>query len=211
MWPNTDTTQQLLLAARDGSVDAINSLLERHRDALRRLIARRMDPVLQRRVDASDVVQDVLIEAHRRLADYVRAPGLPFSLWLRRLARDRLIDAHRRHRVAARRSIDREQPLAAASAADHSAFDMAPQVVDRDPTPAAAACRAEQEERFWAAVEQMPEIDREVLLLRHFDQLTNAEVARELSLTEPAAGMRYLRALRKLTAVLEEPSSPAAE
>jgi RNA polymerase sigma-70 factor (ECF subfamily) len=200
MWPNADTTQHLLLAAKGGSADAIDALLDRHRAALVRLISRRMDPALERRVDASDIVQDALIEAHRRLATYIEAPAMPFGLWLRHIARDRLIDAHRRHRVAARRSLDREQPLAAASDAGRSAFDLLPQAVDRELTPAAAASRNEQEALFWAAIDKMPEPDREVLLLRHFDQLTNQEVAQELGLSEPAAGMRYVRAMRKLAA-----------
>lgn len=200
MWPTSETTQQLLAAAHGGDDRAINALFERHRAALVRLVTRRMDPVLERRVDASDVVQDALIEAHRRLAQYLQSPNMPFSLWLRHIARDRLIDAHRRHRVAARRSLDREQPIAAPSDAGRSGFDLLPQAVDRELTPAAAASRAEQEARFWAAIERMPEPDREVLLLRHFDQLSNSEVAEELGLSEPAAGMRYVRAMRKLAA-----------
>ena len=200
MWPNAETTQQLLAAAQGGNPQAVDALFERHRAALVRLVARRIDPALERRVDASDVVQDALIEAHRRLAQYLQSPAMPFSLWLRHIARDRLIDAHRRHRVAARRSLDRERPLAAPSDAGGSAFDLLPQAVDRELTPAAAASRAEQEARFWAAIEQMPEPDREVLLLRHFDQLSNREAAEELGLSEPAAGMRYVRAMRKLAA-----------
>ncbi len=92
-----------------------NQLLERHREALRRMVGLRMDRGLQRRVDASDIVQDVLVEANRRLTDYLASAGMPFQLWLRHLARDRLIDAHRRHH-AARRNVDREQPLDAAPA-----------------------------------------------------------------------------------------------
>ena len=88
-----------------------NRLLERHRDVLRRMVGLRMDRALQGRLDASDIVQDVLVEADRRLADYLAAAKMPFQAWLRYLARDHLIDAHRRHRGAARRSVDREQSL----------------------------------------------------------------------------------------------------
>ena len=96
------------------------------------MIDLRMDRVLERRVDASDIVQDVLIEANRRLSDYLANPIMPFHLWLRQMAKDRLIDAHRRHRVAARRSMDREQPLAAATTSDEeSALDLAGPVVRR--------------------------------------------------------------------------------
>ncbi len=125
MWPNSDETQELLDSARQGDAQARNQLLDRHREALRRVIGLRMDPMLRRRVDASDIVQDVLVEAHRRLSEYLRGSGMPFQLWLRQLARDRLIDAHRRHRGAARRSIDRRAtPLAAPVYEDQSAFDL---------------------------------------------------------------------------------------
>ena len=125
MWPDSSETQQLLASARAGDAAARERLLDRHREALRRVVGLRMDPVLRRRLDASDIVQDVLVEANRRLTDYLEQSGMPFQLWLRHLARDRLIDAHRRHRGAARRSIDREQPLAAPQYADQSAFDLA--------------------------------------------------------------------------------------
>lgn len=92
---------------------AVDRLLACHREPLRRMIAVRLDRGVGRREDASDVVQSVLLEASRRLADYLRNPALPFHLWLRQIARDRLIDVHRRHRLAARRSIDRERPIAA--------------------------------------------------------------------------------------------------
>src|SRR5436305_9301852 len=113
MWPDSTETQELLGRARRREPEAVDQLLARHRAALRRMIDLRMDPALARRLDASDIVQDVLIEASRRLADYLSNPSLPFHLWLRHLARDHIIDQFRRHRVAARRSLDREQPLAA--------------------------------------------------------------------------------------------------
>ena len=173
------------------------------------MIGLRMDPALRRRLDASDIVQDVLVEAHRRLADYLQAAGMPFQLWLRHLARDRMIDAHRRHRTASQRSVDRELPPAPANFDDKSAFDLAALAVDRELTPAAAATHHELESRFQAAIETLEEVDREIVLMRHFEQLTNQETARALELTEAAAGMRYLRAMRRLRALLQEPPSQA--
>src|SRR5215213_6055420 len=172
MWPDTSQTQELLLRAGQGDAEAISGLLDRHREALRRIIALRMDQVLQRRVDASDIVQDVLVEAHRRLPDYLSEPKLPFHLWLRQMARDRMIDAHRRHRTAARRSVDREQALAHAAFDDQSALDLAALLQDRELTPAAAATRQELETRFRAAIAELDETDREVILMRHFEQLS---------------------------------------
>ncbi len=198
MWPQSEETQQLLANARAGDAEAINRLLERHRAALRRMIDLRMDKLVQRRVDASDIVQDVLIDAHRRLQDYLKNPVMPFHLWLRQMAQDRLIDAHRRHRVAARRSVDREQPLVVGSFLDRSTLNLAGALADPELTPAAAATWHELQVRFQAALDQMDETDREVLLLRHFEHLSNGETAEVLKLSEPAAGMRYLRAMRRL-------------
>jgi len=197
-------TQVLLDRVRDGDEAALNGLLARHRDAIRRMIDRRMDRVVQHRVDASDIVQDVLLEANRRLGDYLANPTMPFRLWLRHMARDRLIDAHRRHRVAASRSVDREVSLAAPPAADErSRDDVVGQIADRELTPAAAATWHELERRFAAAVERLDEADREIVLLRHFEHLSTADAAAALGLSKPAAGMRYLRAMRRLRVLLD--------
>jgi RNA polymerase sigma-70 factor (ECF subfamily) len=210
MWPNSTETQQLLAAARQGDAEARNRLLERHREALRRMVGLRMDRLLQRRLDASDIVQDVLVEANRRLTDYLETAGMPFQLWLRHLARDRLIDAHRRHH-AARRNVARDQPLDHSPGDDRSAFDLAALVRDRELTPAAAATHHELERRFQEAIEMLDDADREVVLMRHFEQLSNRDVAQALEISESAAGMRYLRAMRRLRAILQEPPSQASQ
>lgn len=197
-------TLLLLDRARRGDRTAVEGLLARHREAIRLMIDRRMDRVVQRRVDASDIVQDVLLEANRRLADYLANPRMPFRLWLRHMAQDRLIDAHRRHRVAASRSLDREVPLAVADDGTRSAADLAANLADRELTPAAAATWHELERRFAAAVEQLDDADRQIVLLRHFEHLSTAEVADALGLSKPAAGMRYMRAMRRLRILLDE-------
>lgn len=206
MWPESAETQELLSAARSGDADARNQLLERHREALRRMVGLRLDRAVQRRVDASDVVQDVLVEASQRLSDYLASSGMPFALWLRHLARDRMIDVHRRHH-AARRNVSREQPMESPAHNDQSAFDLAALVRDRELTPAAAATHHELEQRFAAAIETLDDADREVVLMRHFEQLSNKEVASCLEISESAAGMRYLRAMRRLRTILQEPPS----
>ncbi len=203
MWPDAPETEQLLAQARGGDSQAVNQLLDRHRDALRRLVELRMDRALRRRVDASDVVQEVLVEANRRLRDYLADPApMPFHLWLRHMARDRLIDAHRRHRLAQRRSVDREQPLAAPGGIDQSTIELAGQLCDPQLTPAAQATWQETLRRFQEAVERLDEIDREIILMRHFEKLTNQEAAQALGLTSAAASMRYLRAVRRLRVLL---------
>ena len=192
-------------AARDDP-SAIDRLLACHREPLRRMIAGRLDRSVVRREDASDVVQGVLLEASRRLSEYLRDPALPFQLWLRQIARDRLIDVHRRHRLALRRSIDRERPIAASGFLDRSSLDLALELRDQGATPAAEAIRRELVERFRVALDELGADDREVLVLRHFEHLTNAESAQALGLSEAASGMRYLRALRRIRIVLGTPS-----
>lgn len=211
IWPNTEETQQLLADAEQGNADAVNRLLDRHRDSLRKLIQLRLDRAIARRLDASDVVQDVLLEANQRLRDYLADPRLPFHLWLRHLAKDRLIEMHRRHRGAQRRSTDRERALTAPAFGDQSSLDLAQQLADHELTPAAANIRRELEQRFLAAIEQLDDDDREIILMRHFEHLGNSEVAAALGLSAAAAGMRHLRALRRLRAILGERPSLAGE
>ncbi len=202
MWPEGDQTQQLLKGVQDGDADAINRLMDRHRVAVRRLIQMRLDSALSSRVDASDVVQDVLFEASRRMEDYISNPTMPFHLWLRQLAKDRIIDMHRRHRTAQRRSVDREQHIQSLGNDDRSAADLVTLLKDAELTPAAATVRKEMEQRFLEALNELPDDDRELILMRHFEHLGNGEIAEALGLSAPAAGMRYLRAIRRLRQAL---------
>ncbi len=204
MWPDSDETQQLLRQAADGSDGAVNNLMNRHRQSLQQMIQLRMDRVLAQRVDASDIVQDVLIEANQRLENYIQNPAMPFHLWLRQLAKDRIIDMHRRHRVAQRRSVDREKPMVSGGDGERSAYNLANDLRDQGLTPAAANIRKELEQRFLLALDELGEDDREVILMRHVEHLGNSEVAQALGLSPAAAGMRYLRALRKLRKMLGE-------
>lgn len=202
MWPTHDKTQELLAGARAGEGDAVNQLIERHRVSVRRMIEMRLDQKIQRRVDVSDVVQEVLVEAHRRLADYLQNPVMAFHLWLRQIAKDRIIDAHRRHRVSGKRSVDREQALNFRVADDRSTADLCGQLLDPELTPATAAAQREMARMVEEAICRLDETDHEILVMRHYEQLTNQEVAQALGLTEPAASMRYLRAIRRLRELL---------
>jgi RNA polymerase sigma-70 factor (ECF subfamily) len=193
---------------RNGEANAVDQLLTAQREPLRRMIGARLDPALAARIDASDVVQDVLIEATKRLNDYLRNPVMPFHLWLRHIAKDHVIDAHRRHRQAQRRSMDREQPIVPAALNDQSSFELAGQVLDREPTPATAAIRHELQARLQTAIATLDDDDREIILMRHGEQLSNQEVAALLDLTEAAASMRYLRAVRRLRTVLLPEENP---
>ena len=123
IWPNGDQTNTLLVAARSGDPQAVSQLLEKHRGAVRRLVELRLDRKVQRRVDVSDVVQEVMFEASGRLDRYLQDPAMAFHLWIRQIAWDRIIDTYRRHRVSAKRNMDREQPISAPQGADQSTLD----------------------------------------------------------------------------------------
>ena len=208
MWPEAEKTHELLDLAREGDESATGRLLQRHRAALLRMADMRLDPKIRQRVDASDIIQDVMIEANRRLQTYLEDPVMPFHLWLRQIATDRLIDTYRRHRVSKKRSVDLEQAPVVAANLDHSTIQFGPLIPDGELTPAAAAIQAEMQRTFEAAIEVMDETDREIIVMRHFEKLTNQEVSQVLGLTEPAASMRYLRAVRRLRKQLSSDNSP---
>jgi len=205
IWPRGEKTSVLIAAAREGNSDAVNQLLDRHRKGVRRLIELRLDRKVQQRVDVSDVVQEVLVEASGRLEKYLDDPAMAFHLWLRQIAWDHIIDTYRRHRVSAKRSMDREQPIAGGtSAVDESSVDLAIQLCDPAMTPAAVATQREIASRVERAIEQLDPPDREVILMRHYEHLSNLEIAEVLDLNPPAASMRYLRAVRRLRTLLEQ-------
>src|SRR5204863_1576986 len=207
MWPDAEKTQDLLADAKGGDQEAVNRLMDRHRDSLRRMVQLRLDQRIQKRIDVSDIVQDVLVEANRRLQDYLATPVMPYHLWLRQIAQDRIIDAHRRHRASAKRSVDKERPLAVPAADDHSTIQLAAQLAGHEITPATAAAQAEMAKVVEAAIAKLPDQDCEIIIMRHYEQLSNQEIAQALDLTEPAASMRYLRALRRLKELIVNPES----
>ena len=202
MWPTTEKTIALLAQKQAGDDDAWNQLLDRHRKSLHRMIQLRLDRRIRQRVDVSDVLQDVLIEANRRIDRYLDNPIMDFHLWIRQIAKDRIIDAHRRHRVTKRRSVDREQAPVVCGRIDHSTINLAAQLPDSDITPAAQAIRHEMALQTEAALELLPEIDKNIILMRHHEQLSNGEAAVALDVSEAAASMRYLRALKKLRSLM---------
>ncbi|HLU48150.1 MAG TPA: sigma-70 family RNA polymerase sigma factor [Planctomycetota bacterium] len=204
LWPDAADTQTLLDRARSGDADAVDQLLARHRPALRRAVDLRLDPALAGRLDASDIVQEAFLVASERLKSYLADGSMPFHLWLRRIALDRMIDAHRRHRGAGRRSVDRERRLEKRRDLGASSGELIAELEASGLTPVAAALRREMADRVLEAMEQLPEKDRELLLMRHFEQLSNREVARALGIGDAACGMRYLRALRRLRDILEQ-------
>lgn len=211
IWPNGEQTGALLVAAKSGDAQAVNQLLERHRGAVRRLVELRLDRKVQRRVDVSDVVQDVMFEASGRLDRYLQDPAMAFHLWIRQIAWDRIIDTYRRHRVSAKRNMDREQPMHGGQEDDPNTIAWVTQLRDPAQTPATAAAQAELSRTVESAIHRLGEQDREVILMRHFEHLSNLEIAEVLGLNPPAASMRYLRAVRRLRQVLEGADQSVAE
>lgn len=208
IWPEAESTAQLLADAKRGSPEAIEQLLGKYRESLKRMVDMRLDKRVTHRVDVSDVVQDVLIEVHRRLQTYLDNPAMPFHLWMRQIAKDRLIDAHRRHRGSAKRSVDRECGMQLRPHADESSIQLAGQLLDPELTPAAQATQRELAQRVTECIALLEPNDQDILVMRHYEQLSNQEVATFLGLTEPAASMRYLRAIKRLRAVIQHGQQP---
>jgi RNA polymerase sigma-70 factor, ECF subfamily len=196
-------TAGLLRRAAQGDQAAWGALLVRSRDRLRRMVALRLDRRLQGRVDPSDIIQEAYIDASARLAEYARQPDMPFFLWLRFLTGQRLVRVHRQHLGAEMRDVAREVSLYRGALPAATSAALAAQLLGRDTRPSEAAVRAERSIRLQEALNSMDPIDREVLALRHFEQLSNAEAARVLGLQEPAAAKRYVRALKRLRLILD--------
>src|SRR5262245_50183432 len=195
-------SDDLLAAASAGDQDARGRLFESHRGRLRRLVAMRLDRRLASRVDASDVVQEALADAARRLDDYLRDRPIPFYPWLRRFACDRLADAYRRHLRAAQRSVVREEPP---PLSDESVALLAERLLAASgDDPAAGLSRAERQIHVRVALDKLPDRDREVLVLRHMEELSTAETAAVLGVSEGAVKLRLLRAVQRLRDLLDE-------
>lgn len=197
--PSAGDTDELLRQAGAGDREARGALLQRNRARLVQMVRLRLDPRLAARVDPSDVVQDVLAEADGRLEDYLRRRPLPFYPWLRQIACDRLVEQHRRHVLAERRSVRREAP----PLNEGSVAELARRLASPAPSPSEAEARREQVEAVRLALARLGEDDREVLALRYLEQLTAEEVAAVLGVGPEAAKKRALRALQKLRGLME--------
>jgi RNA polymerase sigma-70 factor (ECF subfamily) len=202
-----DETDRLLRDAARGDQMALSSLLERHRERLRRMVALRLDPRLSARVDASDVVQEALLDATRKLADYERERPLPFYPWLHRLTAERLAVVHRKHRRGTR-SVSREQPAFAWP--DDSAWLLVDHLVESDTTPGHDLVREERRQRVHEALKRVAPADREILVMRYLEDLSFPEIAAILDIGESAAKMRHLRAIERIRSVLKADDSESA-
>jgi RNA polymerase sigma-70 factor (ECF subfamily) len=189
---------ELLARAAAGDEAALSQLFSRYRKRLKHMVRLRLNRLLQGRVDDSDVLQEAYLEAARRLPDYLASRPLPFFLWLRHLTAEKLIDAHRRHLGARMRDAAQEVSLHGGPFPAASSVCLAARLLGRLTSPSQAAIKAETRLRVQAVLNSMDPLDREVLALRHFEQLNNAEVAQTLGVNESTASSRYLRALKRL-------------
>jgi RNA polymerase sigma-70 factor (ECF subfamily) len=187
----------MLERALAGDAVAAAWLYEHYRGRLKSLIELRMDRRLAGRIDASDVLQETMLEADRRLPDYAQAPGMDFYLWLRQLAVQKLIDLHRHHLEARKRSAKREISIQSPGA-DASSASLALQLMGKLTTPTEAARRVELRLKMQEALDGLEPVDREVLALRHFERLTNEQTAEVLGLSRSGASKRYIVALGRL-------------
>ena len=192
--------------ARAGDQHAVGALFEGHRERLERLLTLRLDRRLRGRVDAADALQDAFVEATRRLDDYLRSPTMPFYLWLRFIACQRLQALCREHLGTRKRDVRRETPLDDRAFPEATSEALAAQLMGKLTSPSQAAMRAEMRVRLRNAIESMDPTLREVIALRHFEDLTNAEAAQVLSLDESTASKRYIRALKRLREILDRVS-----
>jgi len=203
MADNGADTDLLLERAGHGDDQARRRLLEQHRSRLKRMVAVRMDRRLTARLDPSDVVQEALADAVRDLPDYLRSRPMAFYPWLRQLAWDRLLRLHRHHIGTGRRNVDREQadflPLP-----DESALNLAKRLVSAGTSPSGQLIRQELRERVRATLGRMAPRDREVLVLRYLEMLTNAEIAEVLGITKGAVKVRHFRALERFRGLLDD-------
>ena len=195
-------TDELLERLRGGDRQALTDLFQRYRDRLRRMVELRMDGRLQGRVDASDVLQDAFLDAAARLDSYLKDSGLPAFLWLRLVVGERLAICHRRHLGAKMRNAGQEVSLYRDPLPQATSAALASMLLGRLTSPSHAAVRAELVLQVQEALNALDPLDREVVALRHFEQLSRAETAQVLGISEEAGAKRYIRALKRLKAVL---------
>ena len=202
MHPEPDPIDDLVRRAANGEEGALAALFDRHRDRLRQMIRVRLDRRLQGRVDPSDVLQDAYIDLSRKLPEYATKPDLPFFLWLRLVVGERLLRVHRHHLGAAMRDAGREISIHRGPSPQASSASLAAHLLGQFTSASKAVSRDEMQRLLQEALAGMDPTDREVIALRHFEELSNDEVAAALGITKAAASKRYVRAMLRLKAVV---------
>jgi RNA polymerase sigma-70 factor (ECF subfamily) len=195
---DTPSVEALLERVRNHDAEAVAEIFAHYRDRLKRMVRLRLDRRLQGRVDPSDVLQEAYLDVAARAAEYAAKPEMPFFLWLRLITGQRLLEIHRRHLQTKMRDADLEVSLYGGALPHANSMSLAAQLLGRLTTASAAAMRAELQIHLQQVLNAMDPIDREILALRHFEELSNGEIATVLELSKSAASNRYIRALKKL-------------
>jgi RNA polymerase sigma-70 factor (ECF subfamily) len=201
---DADSDLELVRRTADGDAAAAGEALSRHRARLRRMVDARLDRRVRGRVDPSDVLQDGMADAVAKLPAYLADPKVPLFLWLRLVVGERLAKTHREHLGTQARDAGREVSLYRGAMPAASSAALAAHLLGRETSPTQAAVRAERLVRLQEALNALDPLDREILSLRHFEELTHAEAARVLDIQEAAAAKRYVRALRRLKDILAD-------
>jgi RNA polymerase sigma-70 factor (ECF subfamily) len=199
---NSNDLDPLLRRAVAGDEAALAEVFDSHRARLKRMVKLRLDRRLQGRIDASDVLQEAYLDLAQRLPEYAREPKVPFFLWLRLVTGQRLAQVHRRHLGAAMRNADLEVSLYQGALPQASTMFLASQLMGRFTSVSEKAVRAEVQIKLQETLNAMDPTDREILALRHFEELNNQETAEVLGITTAAASKRYIRALKRLKETL---------
>jgi RNA polymerase sigma-70 factor (ECF subfamily) len=202
MSSEADSDEVLLGRIRAGEQGALGVLFGAHRERLRRMVQLRLDRRLQGRIDPSDVIQEAFLDASRRLDEFAADPRMPPFVWLRLLTAQRLVTLHRVHLGVKARDAAREVSLHSGPLPSADSRSLAAQLLGRLTSPSRAVIRAEIQIKIQDALNAMDPIDREILALRHFEELTNSETAAVLEIHKAAASNRYVRALRRLKEIL---------
>lgn len=194
-----DETKRLLMKIRSGDRDAFDELFDRHRDSVRRAVELRLTPELKARFDASDVVQEAHLEAYQRLDDYLQREPMPFGLWIRKTAQQRIQKLKRAHLHTKQRTVFREQPLP-----DKSSMMLAARYIEPATSLSRRLAKKEYEQLVQEAISELEELDREILLMRIVEGLEHSEISQLLDLNCDAVRKRFGRALIKLQGHLAE-------
>lgn len=200
----TGDVRAMVQRAVAGDQAAYGDLFSRFRERLKRMVHLRLNRTLQGRVDDSDVVQEAQIEAARRLPEYAREPQLPFFLWLRNLTGLKLLEIHRRHLGIEMRDAAQEVSIYRGALPEANSVSLAAQLLGTVTSPSENAIKAETRIYVQEALNAMDPVDREVLALKHFEQLSTSEIAQVLGLSKAGAGSRYLRAIKRLRSTLSQ-------
>lgn len=200
---HSEQDQQLINRVVEGDEDALAQLFSQHHDRLWRMVNFRMDPRLHGRVDADDVLQEAWLSVVQRIDHFLADASRSIFVWFRLITSQTLIDIHRRHLGTQKRNAAMEFSINKGWSSESTSFSLSFHLLGHLTSPTQAALREELSQQLKTALSSMQDIDREVLALRHFEQLSNRETAQILGISDQAASDRYMRALGRLKGVLK--------